>query len=45
MNRLGFLDVAGLIILLPALPAAVVGQYGVKTGDWTSFGGDNGSTR
>jgi quinoprotein glucose dehydrogenase len=34
-----------LVVLVCALPAALVGQYGVKTGDWTSFGGDNGSTR
>jgi len=26
MKRLGFLGVAGLIILLPVLPAAIVGQ-------------------
>jgi quinoprotein glucose dehydrogenase len=35
----------GLVVLVCALPAALIGQYGVKTGDWTSFGGENGSTR
>ena len=43
MKRLGFL--AGLVFLACALPAALGVQYGVKTGNWTSFGGDNGSTR
>ena len=43
MTRLGFL--AGLVCLACALPATLGLQYGVKTGDWTSFGGDNGSTR
>ena len=43
MKRLGFL--VGLVFLACALPAALGVQYGVKTGDWTSFGGDNGSTR
>jgi len=45
MIRLRFLFAIGLFVLACALPAALVGQYGVKTGDWTSFGGDNGSTR
>src|SRR5690349_9019523 len=45
MNRFGFAVVAGLIILVCASAAAVEAQYGVKAGDWTSFGGDNGSTR
>ena len=44
MKRSGVLGVAGLLVLLCAPPASV-GQYGVKNGDWTSFGGDTGSTR
>jgi len=34
MKRLGLVGVAGLIIFVWARPAAVVGQYGVRTGDW-----------
>ena len=45
MTRLKFVFAIGLAVLVCALPAALVGQYGVKTGDWTSFGGENGSTR
>ena len=45
MTRLRFACVIGLFVLVCALPDGLVGQYGVKTGDWTSFGGDNGSTR
>jgi quinoprotein glucose dehydrogenase len=45
MTRLRFTCVTGLFVLVCALPAGLMGQYGVKTGDWTSFGGDNGSTR
>jgi quinoprotein glucose dehydrogenase len=43
MKRLAFL--AGLVFLACVLPAALGVQYGVKTGDWTAYGGDNGSTR
>src|SRR5436190_17837338 len=45
MTRLKLLCVIGLAVLVSGLPPALGGQYGVKTGDWTSFGGDNGSTR
>src|SRR6187399_2709562 len=45
MKQLRILFVVGLLVLVCALPTALVGQYGVKTGDWTAFGGDNGSTR
>src|SRR3982751_3855227 len=43
MTRLRILSVIGLVVLVCA--PALVGQYGVKTADWTTFGGDNGSTR
>jgi quinoprotein glucose dehydrogenase len=45
MKRLGFFVIAIVVIVVGASSAALLGQYGVKTGDWTSFGGDNGSTR
>src|SRR6478735_5556328 len=45
MTRLRFMFAIGLVVLVCALPAVLTGQYGVKTGDWTSFGGENGSTR
>jgi quinoprotein glucose dehydrogenase len=45
MKRLGLFVIAILVIVVGISSAALMGQYGVKTGDWTSFGGDNGSTR
>src|SRR5436190_14019775 len=45
MTRLKLLCVIGLAVLVSGLPPALGLQYGVKSGDWTSFGGDNGSTR
>src|SRR5881394_479801 len=45
MKRLGVFVIAIVVIVVGASSAALLGQYGVKTGDWTSFGGDNGSTR